>query len=402
MQNIAPEMEKTYLDAFGRGDVRLDCTSISCAGLMGSNRRRMLKLYNSERWSELALIVIKVRFSEDLTYYYLGRSAEGIGKPNAAIIYYKLALQSFKCNGVINNCDGFSFPQDIRVRLSNIAAEKPLATQQSTEITSSSIVSQPAKIAQAPSSEAPQEKTPQEIQSSMKSKTSDQGKINIFKKGGVYHTSVTLNEVLTIDFIIDSGASDVSISPDVALTLIKTNTIRSQDWLPGRYYKFANGSTAKSVRFKLRTLKLGNKTLRDVTCSISKSIDAPMLLGQSALEKLGGYSIDYDKMVITFNVNKNRTAIDDYSYTSGQSKTNRDRCLTCLKYVIEKNKIARIASRSHDSCRTSDIIQENLHAIDTCEDLCRDEQEFMDLLRKIKKPLLKLFESYDWLCKRGK
>ena len=125
--------------------------------------------------------------------------------------------------------------------------------------------------------------------------------IKLIKNGGVYEVPVILNNVLSINFILDSGAADVSISPDVALTLIKTKTITDNDWLPGAYYRFADGSTAKSKRFNLKSIKIGNVKLTNVTCSISNSIEAPMLLGQSALQKLGRYSIDYNKMVIKLN-----------------------------------------------------------------------------------------------------
>ncbi|MBC7652751.1 MAG: retroviral-like aspartic protease family protein [Deinococcales bacterium] len=120
-------------------------------------------------------------------------------------------------------------------------------------------------------------------------------KINVVKlkkTNGVYSVPVELNGVLKIDFIFDSGASDVSISPDVALTLLKTGTIKQEDWLEGAYYKFADGSTAKSKRFRLNSIKLGNKIIKNVTCSISNSIDAPMLLGQSVLSKFGKYTFD--------------------------------------------------------------------------------------------------------------
>lgn len=117
--------------------------------------------------------------------------------------------------------------------------------------------------------------------------------VALIQRGGVYEVPVVVNDVLKINFILDSGASDVSISPDVALTLLKTGTISQADWLPGAVYSFADGSSAKSARFKIRSMKVGNRILRDVTCGIAKNIEAPMLLGQSALHKLGSYQIDY-------------------------------------------------------------------------------------------------------------
>jgi aspartyl protease family protein len=122
--------------------------------------------------------------------------------------------------------------------------------------------------------------------------------IPLKKLGGVYTLPIKLNGVLDIDFIYDSGATDVSISPDIALTLLKTGTIKESDWLPSQFYQFADGSIAKSKRFKLKSLVIGNKTIYNVSCSISNSIDAPMLLGQSALSKFGKLIFDNQKNLL--------------------------------------------------------------------------------------------------------
>lgn len=124
--------------------------------------------------------------------------------------------------------------------------------------------------------------------------------IKLIRRNGVYEVPVSLNNVLKINIILDSGAADVSIAPDVALTLIRTGTIKDTDWLAGRTYRFADGSTAKSMRFKLESVDIGDKHLKNVDASIAKSLNSPMLLGQSALQNLGKYTIDYQKEVLQF------------------------------------------------------------------------------------------------------
>jgi aspartyl protease family protein len=124
--------------------------------------------------------------------------------------------------------------------------------------------------------------------------------VELRKSGGVYEIPVMLNDVLKINLIFDSGAADVSISPDVALTLIKTGTITAEDWLSGNYYQLGDGSVVKSERFILRSVQVVNHIVMNVYCSISKSIKAPMLLGQSVLERLGKYTVDYEKGVVIF------------------------------------------------------------------------------------------------------
>lgn len=115
---------------------------------------------------------------------------------------------------------------------------------------------------------------------------------------GLFEIPVILNEVLKIKFIFDSGASEVSVSPDVALTLLRTGTITENDWLPDQTYIFADGSKAKSKRFVIRQIIIGNQKLSDIEASISNSIEAPMLIGQSVMNKLGSVTIDYDKQLL--------------------------------------------------------------------------------------------------------
>ena len=116
---------------------------------------------------------------------------------------------------------------------------------------------------------------------------------------GVFEIPATINNVLKIYFIMDTGASDVSISPDIVLTLIKAKAISDEDWLEGQYYKFADGSIAKSKRLIIRSLRIGNIEVKDVEASIANSIDAPLLLGQSALSKLGRIQIDFYQHLFT-------------------------------------------------------------------------------------------------------
>ena len=118
-------------------------------------------------------------------------------------------------------------------------------------------------------------------------------------QNGVYIVPINLNGILSLDFVLDLGASDVSISPDIFLVLYRAGTIQESDFIGTQTYQFADGSTAKSNVFNIKTIKIGDKELQNVRASISNSIKAPLLLGQSALKKLNGYKIDNEnKMLI--------------------------------------------------------------------------------------------------------
>ncbi len=124
--------------------------------------------------------------------------------------------------------------------------------------------------------------------------------IPMVKRGGVYEIPITINNTLKINFIFDAGASDVSISADVALTLIRTGTVSDKDFIGTATYKFADGSMAKSKVFILKELQIGNRKITNIRTSISNSLDAPLLLGQSVLNRFGKVTIDYKNSVIVF------------------------------------------------------------------------------------------------------
>jgi aspartyl protease family protein len=121
------------------------------------------------------------------------------------------------------------------------------------------------------------------------------------RKDDIYEIPVEVNGVLKINFIFDSGASDVSVAPDVASTLIKTGTVSVDDFVGTQEYLFADGTTASSKVFVLKSLKIGSKIVYNVRASISNSIDAPMLLGQSVLQRFGRFSIDNNAHTITID-----------------------------------------------------------------------------------------------------
>lgn len=117
--SLAPQASADFQAPLQRGEIRLACR-LACSGVFGYNRNKMRELHNNSLWNDLALIVANIGYASDLSYYYLGRSAEGMGYYAASKTYYSLAKASDKCSGVINVCDGFKFPREIDQRLRTI------------------------------------------------------------------------------------------------------------------------------------------------------------------------------------------------------------------------------------------------------------------------------------------
>ena len=122
--------------------------------------------------------------------------------------------------------------------------------------------------------------------------------IPLESKGGVYALPVRINGVLTLHFILDTGAAEVNIPADVALTLLRTGTIKNpDDFLPGAAYTLADGTTVKSFRCTIRSLTLGSRHITNVPASIG-AVASPLLLGQSFLKRLGMWSMDSQRHVL--------------------------------------------------------------------------------------------------------
>ncbi|HEV2562354.1 MAG TPA: retroviral-like aspartic protease family protein [Rhizomicrobium sp.] len=109
--------------------------------------------------------------------------------------------------------------------------------------------------------------------------------------GGIYVVPVGINDALSINFVVDSGASDVSVPADVVLTLIRTNTLSLSDFIGSQTYTLADGSTAPSKTFRIRSLKVGNIVLENVLGSVG-DVESVPLLGQSFLGRFTSWSID--------------------------------------------------------------------------------------------------------------
>ena len=117
------------------------------------------------------------------------------------------------------------------------------------------------------------------------------------QSGGTFIVPVTVNSAVQLAFTIDSGATDVTVPADVVMTLIRAGTISETDFLGKRLYRLADGSTAPSQMFRIRSLKVGDRVLKNVIGSIAPA-SASLLLGQSFLSHFRSWSIDNQRMVL--------------------------------------------------------------------------------------------------------
>jgi len=103
-----------------------------------------------------------------------------------------------------------------------------------------------------------------------------------------------------MDFILDTGASLVSISSVEADFLAKSGTLTQSDVIGIENFVLANGAVEEGYVIQLKSIQIGSRVINDVEATIDPNQSAPLLLGQSLLERFGKVSIDYKNGVIEF------------------------------------------------------------------------------------------------------
>lgn len=123
--------------------------------------------------------------------------------------------------------------------------------------------------------------------------------IKMEKANGVYEIPTEIDDI-PMHFIFDTGAGLISISETEATFLYKQGKLTQDDIIGNANFIDANGDISEGTIIILKTVKLGNRVLKNVQASVVHNLGAPLLMGQSALEKFGKISIDYQRGEITF------------------------------------------------------------------------------------------------------
>lgn len=117
------------------------------------------------------------------------------------------------------------------------------------------------------------------------------------KEGGVCKVKCAING-LPLHFIFDTGATDVSISSVEATFMAKNDFLSSSDIIGKQNYQTADGNITEGTVINLKDVKLGSLHLNNIKASVVRNQEAPLLLGQSVLSKLGKIEIDNTKNVL--------------------------------------------------------------------------------------------------------
>ena len=124
--------------------------------------------------------------------------------------------------------------------------------------------------------------------------------VRIERRGDTYYVPVRVNDTITLPFLLDTGASDLVMPADVALTLMRAGALKRGDFIGQTSYRMANGSEDVSDVVVLRDVRVGEHVVRNVTAGITPPNGEP-LLGQSFLSKFGAVTVDYKRLVLVLS-----------------------------------------------------------------------------------------------------
>lgn len=124
--------------------------------------------------------------------------------------------------------------------------------------------------------------------------------VTMEKDGGIYKIPCKVNGV-KMKFIFDTGASMVSMSQSMAQFLFDGEYLSPNDIKGTGQSLVADGSIVNHTIVILRDIEIGGLHLNNIEATIIEGMNAPLLLGQSAIQEIGKITIDGDKLIISSN-----------------------------------------------------------------------------------------------------
>ncbi len=167
--------------------------------------------------------------------------------------------------------------------------------------------------------------------------------VEMEQQGGIFYLQGKVNG-LPLKFIFDTGASNVSLSLAEALFMLKNGYLEQNDIKGVSYAQIANGDIVENTEVLLKSIEIGGITISNVKALISHNLSAPLLLGQSAIQKLGPIQLDKNKLIIQNgkNFKSDKTGKELYQKAfqlaeSGQYASSISTSEEALKYATDTN-----------------------------------------------------------------
>lgn len=170
--------------------------------------------------------------------------------------------------------------------------------------------------------------------------------ITMEQDGGVYKVPCKVNGA-KMKFIFDTGAATVCLSETMAMYLLENDYINRGDIVGSGKSQVADGRIVDHVRINIRDIEIAGLHINNIEAIVVEGQNAPLLLGQTAIQKLGVVSIRGNQLIISRGA----------GYTS--SKTTNSEIPENAEYELYKieQKLEQ-AKREKDTIRISILTEE--------------------------------------------
>ena len=121
--------------------------------------------------------------------------------------------------------------------------------------------------------------------------------INMERRGDAFYVPCKVNG-LPLKMLFDTGAEKVCMSLSEAVFMVKNGYLLENDLGQTVYSRIANGDVVEGLEINIREIEIGGLKLHNVRATIINTLSAPLLLGQSAIQKLGPIQINGNKLTI--------------------------------------------------------------------------------------------------------
>jgi hypothetical protein len=166
--------------------------------------------------------------------------------------------------------------------------------------------------------------------------------IRMNKEGGVFTVPCNVNG-LSLKFIFDTGATNVTISLAEAWYMLKNGYLDREDIVGKEYFTDATGDLSAGTKIILRKLCFAGLTLYNVEATIVHELDAPLLLGQSAMIKFGKFQIDPNNGVLVIMNGTN----ESYNYRSYNNNSDYSSSNVSSEYMKDSETFVVITERAN-------------------------------------------------------
>ena len=182
-----------------------------------------------------------------------------------------------------------------------------------------------------------------------------QVKVEMQKEGGVYMVPCEVNG-LRLKFVFDTGAARVSLSQSMAEFMIENDYLSVDKIHDSGTVTQADGSSFKVYNVTLDKINIGGCVLSNVEAIITPYQNAPLLLGQTAIQKLGRISIKDNYLIIEKDEAAYVGNEKDIAFLGLKLGTDYDTCLETLENKYgEDNILECVVNDAIDELAVEDV-----------------------------------------------